>query len=116
MREYFCWRCKKVMPFLDEREWKQISPMLDVAVKTVNAYRAKYDRDLHMADEGCMAVATIKFEELTGVADVNFWTIHHHRLKDWGKECPSCGCLLMTPRTRLCTHCGWEADRKPSAT
>ncbi len=108
MKEYFCWRCKKVMPFLDEKEWRQISPVLDLAVKTVYAYRAKHDRDLHMPDESCLAVASMKFQELTGMANVNFWTIHHHRLKDWGKECPACGCLLMTPGARVCMHCGWE--------
>lgn len=110
MKEYFCWRCKKVMPFLDEQEWKEITPFLDAALKVVQAYRTKHDRDLQTVDEGCLAVASVKFEELTGMPDVHFWTIYHHRLKDWGRECPSCGCLLMTPETTLCTHCGWQAD------
>ncbi len=107
MKQYFCWRCKKVMPFLEEMEWKQVSPLLEGAIKTVKDSRHKPIGDLHAAHENCMAVATTKFEELTGVPGVSFWTIFHHRLKDWGKECPSCGCLLMTPRTRLCAHCGW---------
>ncbi len=97
------------MPFLDEREWQEMTPFLDASMKAIKTYRARHDRDLD-AHEGCMAVASVKFEELTGMPDVHFWTIHHHRLKDWGKECPSCGCLLMTPATTLCSHCGWHAE------
>jgi hypothetical protein len=108
MKEYFCWRCDKVMPFLNEREWKQISPLLESATKTIKDHRHKHVHDLHMAHEHCMAVARARFEELTGMAGVSFWTILHHRLRDWGKACPSCGHLLRTPETGFCAHCGWK--------
>jgi len=96
------------MPFLNENEWQQISPLLEGAAKAIKNYRKQHGCDLQTARNNCKPEAMLKFEELTGVPGVHFDTIYHHRLKDWGRECPACGYLLRTPRASLCANCGWK--------
>jgi DNA-directed RNA polymerase subunit RPC12/RpoP len=107
MKEYFCWRCNKKMPFLEEYEWKQVSPLLEGAIKAIKDYRSKHHCDLTTAKDNCKPEATRKFEDITGMPNIHFETIYHHRLADWGQECPKCGYLLRTPKAKFCANCGW---------
>ena len=97
------------MPFLEEKEWQQVSPLLEGAIKAIKDYREEHGCDLKTAKENCKPEAMYKFEELTGMPGVDFEIIYHHRLKDWGQECPECGNLLRTPRAKLCVKCGWKS-------
>jgi hypothetical protein len=96
------------MPFLEENEWQQVSPLLEGAIRVIQDYRKKHGCNLQIAIENCKPEAMLKFEELTGMSGVHFETIYHHRLKDWGQECPDCGYLLRTQRAKLCAKCGWK--------
>ena len=95
------------MPFLDEKEWSQVSPLLTDAMKAVKEYRAENNCDLLTARINCKPEAMQKFEDLTGKAGIHFEIIYHHRLKDWGEECPSCNHLLRTNKAKFCANCGW---------
>lgn len=110
MKKYFCWKCKIVMPFLEEDEWLQVSPLLADGVKAIKNYREKHGCDLHTARENCKPEAMLKFEEMTGMPGIHLETIYHHRLKDWGQECPQCNHLLRTQKANVCTKCGWKPD------
>ena len=94
------------MPFLDEKEWKTISPLLDEAMREIKNYREVHGCALHTARNSITSNATMKFEELTGVSGVNYEIIWHHRLADWGPECSACGHLLRTNKTSYCANCG----------
>ena len=107
MKEYYCWKCKSVMPFLQENEWSQVSPLLLDAMKAIRGYMQEHKCDLNIARRNCKPEAMLKFEELTGMPGVHFDTIYHHRLKDWGQKCQSCGYLLRSPKAKLCAKCGW---------
>jgi hypothetical protein len=45
MKGYFCWRCNKKMPFLEEDEWQQISPLLKGTIEAIKDYRKKHKCD-----------------------------------------------------------------------
>ncbi len=51
-----------------------------------------------------------KFEELTGMPNIHFETIYHHRLKDLGEDCKKCGLPLRSVRAKLCASCGHEKN------
>jgi hypothetical protein len=108
MKEFYCWRCKCLMPFLEEDEWSQVSPLLVGAMKAIRNYMKKYKCNLKTARQNCKPEAMLKFKELTGMPGVHFEIIYHHRLKDWGCKCKNCGHLLRTNRARFCAKCSWE--------
>ena len=110
MKNYFCWRCDEIMPFLEEHEWKKISALYYGFIKTILKYRKKHNCDLETARAHCEKEATEKFEELTGISGVSIAVMYHHRLKDWGKECSKCGYLFRTPKAKRCTNCGSEKN------
>jgi len=100
------------MPFLEEDEWQDISPLLADAIGAIKAYRSKHQCDLKTARLNCKPEATKKFEALTGLPDVHFDTIYHHRLLDWGPECIKCGHLLRTSKASYCANCGQGLNRQ----
>jgi len=113
MKTYYCWKCKREMPFLDEQEWQRIEPLLPIAKQELIDYRLTHDCDLTTARRNCNPQATQLFESITGFPGIHFDTISHHRLYDWGKECPRCGHLLRTPKASFCANCGWNPEAKP---
>ena len=100
------------MPFLNEQEWQLISPHLNDAISAIKSYREKHQCSLHTARLNCKPKATELFEELTGMPNVHFETIYHHRLKDWGPECSSCGELLRTSKANYCANCGVKRENQ----
>lgn len=108
MNNYYCWRCKTEMPFLDEEEWKEIEPLLKQSIEAIKSYRELNDCDLKTAKLEVTDVTSIKFETITGVKGISFETISHHRLSDWGEECPKCSHLFRSPKAKFCTNCGYE--------
>lgn len=114
MKTYFCWRCNTNMPFLEEDEWREISPLLIDAIRAIKTYREHNNCDLATARLNCKPEAMRKFEQLTGVAGINFDTIYHHRLQDWGQECSNCGHLLRTPEANYCAKCSLAQPAKHS--
>jgi hypothetical protein len=112
MKEYFCWRCNKKMPFLEEDEWQQISPLLKGTIEAIKDYRKKHKCDLETARRNCQTKLRAKFKELTGMSGINYETVCHHRLKEWGQECPKCGYLLRTVQAKFCANCGWKHINK----
>jgi len=106
MKTYYCWRCAADMPFLDDEEWRQVAPLLDNAVHKIKEYRRVHACDLRTAKTNVMTDAARVFETLTGMPNVHFETIYHHRLGSWGPECGQCGHLLRSPQATFCANCG----------
>ncbi len=42
MEHHYCWRCKVIVPFLDETEWQKISPLMDDHINAIKAYRQQH--------------------------------------------------------------------------
>ena len=96
------------MPFLDEAEWAQVAPLSVADKEAIVEYRKTHGASVKDARAVVRGPAVQKFEELTGYEGIHFDIIHHHRLSDWGPECPKCDHLLRTPKAKLCPNCGWE--------
>lgn len=94
------------MPFLEEKEWVQVAPLLGAALQEIKDYREQHDCDLHTARLNVKPAAMAVFELLTGMGGVHYEIIHHHRLSDWGSECGDCGYLLRSPKANSCVNCG----------
>lgn len=98
------------MPFLEENEWLLISPLLGDAIQAIKKYRTEHNCDLKTARMNCKPEAMAMFEKITGMPNIHFETIYHHRLKDWGSECKNCGKLLRTSKAKICANCGVKIE------
>ena len=103
------------MPFLEEDEWQQISPLLEGRVEALKEYKQRHKCDTETAERICDAELIAKLKDLAGMSGINYETaiyhgLKHHRLKDWGEECPKCGYLLRTAQAKFCANCGWRKD------
>lgn len=96
------------MPFLEESEWAMIAPHVSNMIERIKQYRQQNGVDLKTALKEAPLAATKMFEVITGYADIPPNAIYHHRLKDWGAECPQCGNLLRTPQACACVYCGYK--------
>lgn len=103
MKKYYCWRCERELPFLDEDEWAEMLPSLNDAR---GHFMDKYEDKLWQEREKRQQIAVSKFEELTGEPNMTFNAIEHHLLSEWGGECKECHELLRTSRAKFCASCG----------
>ena len=110
MKLYHCWRCEIEVPMLDEEEWEQVYPLLVDQLKNVKEYRGKHGVDIQTAMKHIYKPATEKYFELTGFKEINQNAIWHHRLSDFGQECPQCGHLYRTAKASYCANCGHGAN------
>ena len=110
MKKYYCWRCEMVVPMLEEHEWEVMEPLLKDQIKKVKNYRAEHGVGIRSAIENVFKPATDKYFEFTGLKEKNHNAIWHHRLANFGKECPECGHLFRTPRASYCVNCGFTND------
>ena len=105
-----CWRCEKVVPFLNEGEWAQVEPLILKSVENVKRYRERTGASVSEALGAQRATAALaKFAQLTGYFETDANAIWHHRRSLYGAVCPSCGELFRTPRARICAGCGRAA-------
>jgi hypothetical protein len=88
-QDLHCWRCRMVVPMLNEEEWAKMGPLLSEAHKP----------EAHNA-------ALALYEELTGSRETNINAVSHHRVSLYGPACDQCGKPLRTPRARFCAACG----------
>lgn len=50
------------------------------------------------------------YKDLSGIEETNPNAIIHHRLADFGPDCPSCQKPLRTKVARYCAACGFGKD------
>lgn len=105
MKMYYCWRCQRDMPFLDEPEWARIESSLQQGMLDIKQYRHSTGADIRTARNQVKPTAMRLFLEITGVDGMHADTIAHHRLRDWGPECSNCGYLLRTAKATYCANC-----------
>ena len=104
---HYCWRCKTVVPMLDEAEWAQISPLLSEMIGQIQQHRNDTGASLEQALRRKWGFAVLaKHFELTGVAERDVDALRYHRLVDHGPPCIKCGRLLRTKRAKVCAECG----------
>lgn len=98
------------MAMLTEDEWDIFGKLLSQGVTELRErVKSRLGDTLDESREKAFRPALDMYFELSGIrlAHPNF--LWHHRLGDYGPECPSCGHLLRTPRARFCANCGLKA-------
>jgi len=105
-----CWRCKTLIPMLDEREWALMSPALSRTIEDIQAYRRKTGASLSECPPQTSACHL--YARLTGFVETNPNAIWHHRAADCGPFCRHCRRPLRTARASFCVGCGTTVDRE----
>jgi hypothetical protein len=111
MENKYCWRCKMVVPFLDERESKEVLNLYKKCVKLAKNYRAINKATLSETplDEIFLPVREA-YEKMTGYKNMHHDAIMHHELSLLGPDCLNCAKPLRTPAAKLCPECGWKKN------
>ena len=110
MKKYYCWRCEREIPMLEEHEWTRIAPLLTNHIDKVKFIRQRQSCDLKTARQIAGQEACDLYFEITGYRETCFEAIWHHRLSDFGPECPRCGRLFRTPKASFCVNCGLKRE------
>jgi len=97
MEKKWCWRCQMEVPMLNEEEFA-------IAYK-LYAEGAEIDRPLEMQIR--FKSLLDYYRKLTGEKEKNPNAIMHHRVRDYGPDCPECKKPLRTPIARFCAACGF---------
>ncbi len=108
MKTYYCWRCQCEIPMLEENEWERIYPVLKVNLEKIVRIRKERECDLVTAKRLAFNEACDVYFEMTGFRETEPNAIWHHRLANYGPECPQCGHLFRTPKAAFCANCGCQ--------
>lgn len=116
MKIQWCWKCKKDVPMLDEREWAEALALHLKAVRYhKRAVETEAENDIaehrraDVALRECLNQLTHEMNEYP-YACMN----HAHRVAARGDPCPNCGQALRTPAARQCFECGWMSHKAPT--
>lgn len=107
MKNMYCWRCKIIVPMLDEDEYTLISQLYSEAMRANKEYRQKYGlnrENLSMEDR--FRPVCHEYNRLTGFEEDNENAIMHHRISLYGVDCHNCKKTLRTPKASFCAACG----------
>jgi len=93
---------------LTEEEWEIIHPLLRDSIAGTESDRNDYGISFKAAFESGVGyeAALEHYEKVTGYKETNGAALWHHRLRDFGPPCASCGRPLRTPGAHWCAFCG----------
>ena len=103
MQMLWCWRCRMIVPMLDEAEFAQIGALYRKALVSAKQFGRQSGMPLDReAIDDCFAPMRELYEQLTGMMESNQIAILHHRLSLYGPPCSNCHKPLRTPKAKLC--------------
>ena len=107
MKRLWCWRCKHVVPMLDEEEFKIVREAHLQGVRAVQDHRQQHDATLEETPVSRLHHPVHEaYERLTGATGVHHDHILYHRLSIYGPPCSACGKPLRRPQASMCAACG----------
>jgi hypothetical protein len=107
MKPLYCWRCRVVVPMLDEDEFKIVSQLYSAAMSATKEFREQHSLPLgKLAIDERFAPCRDAYERLTGYRGMHQNAIMHHRLSLYGPPCPNCGKPFRTPTATGCFESG----------
>jgi len=112
MENKYCWRCKTVVPFLDNEEYNQIVDLIIKCQKFAKKNPPRNKEEFY----GMFAPVREAHEKMTGYKNMHHIAILHHNLYGLGPDCPNCGKPLRTKNAKLCPECGWKNGKPHIAT
>jgi hypothetical protein len=114
--DLYCWRCRVVLPMLDEAEWAELEPLLVQRLTDVQSHRELYGAMLAETPvQDFRKAALNRYRELTGFDETNVNALWHHRVSLYGPPCGACGKPLRTERASFCAACGHPAPARDPA-
>jgi hypothetical protein len=85
MQWLWCWRCKREMPMLDEREYAEIAALYRACAESVKSYRQATEASHKNTPlRESFAPMLNRYEALTGYKETNQNVILHHQLSLFG--------------------------------
>src|SRR5262245_10879638 len=107
MQMMWCWRCKMVLPMLDEEEFSVVSSLYAQGMRATKEFRQKHNIPLSEASiEDRFRPVREAYQRLTGWEEQHENAVMHHRISIYGAPCDGCGKPLRTPRASFCAACG----------
>ena len=112
MKLLYCWRCKAVVPMLEEQEFARLEDVYRSAVRGAKSYRAR--RNARLKDTPVARLhrpVQLLYRRLSEAAGfeapiVAADHVLRHRLAAYGPPCTKCGLPLRTPDAKICAACG----------
>jgi hypothetical protein len=99
MKSLWCWRCKMIIPMLNEQEFQKAQLLYSEGMKTKTTNReVRFKKLLDY------------YFEITGFQETEPNAIMHHRIDQYGLPCESCGKPYRTPKATFCAACGHKND------
>src|SRR5712692_5475731 len=97
MKPLYCWRCKSVVPMMDEQEFARLEVVYRAAVRGVKSYRAR--RNARLEDTPVARLyrpVQVLYHTLCGTAGLEAPIVApghvlKHRLAAYGPACTKCG-------------------------
>src|SRR6266446_1890779 len=103
MKPLYCWRCRRVVPMMNESEFAQFDSANTAAVRRIKDYRARRNTSLGETPlarfHRPVRALYREFSHKAGLKAplVDFYHLRQHRLADYGPPCKHCGLPLRTP-------------------
>ena len=112
MKPLYCWRCKGIVPMMNEPEFAQLEVVYRAAARGVKSYRARRNAPLKATPVARLyRPVQLLYRKLIAAAGlegpiVDPSHVLKHRLSAYGPPCTKCGLPLRTPDAKLCAACG----------
>ena len=116
MEMLWCWRCRAIVPMLDETEFAELDAVYAACTQAVKDYRRERDVSLAETPTDALYVPVVEaYQRLTGAVGFGVNEIRRHRRSAVGPPCPACGKPYRTPKANLCAACGHRRFPSQSA-
>ena len=112
MKLLYCWRCRAVVPMMDEQEFAQLEVLYHSAVRGVKSHRARRNARLKETPVARLhRPVQLLYRKLSKAAGLEAPIVApdhvlKHRLAAYGPPCTKCGLPLRTPDAKICVACG----------
>jgi hypothetical protein len=111
MQHLWCWRCRNIVPMLDDNEYGEVFCLYGQAMKSTKEFRQRWNIPLeHASIEQRFQPVRTYYERLTGMKNCHENAILHHKLSLYGPPCKNCQKPLRTPHAKLCGSCMTPVD------
>ena len=115
MKNAYCWRCKQVVPVLNEEDFTKIATLFDEAWQKANQLRLRNrELSLKQIEQEAYAPVIEAYKQLTGATGISPYEIIKHRALYYGAPCSVCGKNLRTPLASKCFECGHPVQSSPA--